>query len=106
MTCWESNRCPFPWTRGRRVAWMLEIEDAIDRIKYTGERWRWHVKEPNWMRRQMVALALRESKRNSGSRSAPAATSNGRREARRRSSRRTATKTADRGREDEGQKQR
>ena len=42
----------------RRAAWMLEIENAIDTVKYVGAAWRMRVRESCWFRRQMLAWKL------------------------------------------------
>ena len=42
----------------RRAAWMLEIENAIDTVKYVGAAWRLRARESNWFRRQMLAWKL------------------------------------------------
>ena len=42
----------------RRAAWMLEIENAIDTVKYVGAAWRFRARESCWFRRQMLAWKL------------------------------------------------
>ena len=37
---------------------MLEIENAIDHVKYVGAAWRRRIRERNWFARQMLAWHL------------------------------------------------